>query len=372
MDGNLIRRLTEGVFPVIRVITVDEQAGWVYFLAFADRQRSLDRHLYRVNLEGNNFTQLTEATGWHASQFSPSKEFFLDTHSSVARPPVVELRRADGELLQTLSEANIDELTEELKWSSPEEFVVKAADNTTDIYGVLYKPYDFDPNKKYPVIELIYANPRSISVRNTFKPSFVWVDHVQALAQLGFITFIVDQRGTGGRGKEFRDVVYGNHGRYEIPDHVAALEQLAAERPYMDLSRVGIFGTSGGGYATLRAMLLAPDVYHVGIAAKARVQASAESYMDLPRNNQEGWEYSSNLRIAGNLKGKLLLIHGTSDINVPIGGTMMMVEALIQAGKPYDLLVFPEQPHASSKWGTVSTRYMREAIRRYFQEHLKP
>ena len=390
LDGTLLRRLTEGAFPVLRGVAVDEERGWVYFIAHGDQRRPYDTHLYRVNLEGNGFQRLTETPGQHALanyrvtqqlpegiQFSPSKEFFLDTHSSTSRPPVVELRRADGTLLQTLSRANIDGLKEELKWTPPEEFVVKAADGKTDLYGLLFKPYDFDPNKKYPVIEYIYAGPQVDLWPYTFTidGQLGMAKLAPALAQLGFIVFGLDARGTPHRGKEFQDVVYGNLGRYEIPDHVAALQQLAEKRPYMDLSRVGIYGYSWGGYFTLRALLLAPDVYHVGVAgapvADGSKAGSVEVLMGLPQKNKEAYEYASSLRLARNLKGKLLLIIGTSDRNTPFSETMKMVEALIRAGKPYDLLVFPEKNHFNARVGT-SGRYMQEAIRRYFQEHLKP
>ncbi len=377
-DGTLVRRLTQGTFPVSRVVAVDEKAGWIYFTAQGDQQRLYDTHLYRVSLEGKEFTQLTGTTGQHEIQFAPSKEFFIDTHSTVDRPPTVELRKADGTLLRTLSEANIDSLHSELRWSPPEEFVVMAADGETDLYGVLYKPYDFDPNKKYPVIEVIYG--AAAEVPHTFThPHGVdfHAEHAQALAQLGFITFQVDNRAIWGRerGKKFWSEIYGNIGRHEIPDHVATLEQLAEKRPYMDLSRVGIFGHSWGGYFTIRALLLAPDVYHVGIANAPAIAEllHAEAWLvaamgGSPHNNKEGYEHFSNLRVAGNLKGKLLLIHGTSD-NLDLGGTMKMVEALIRAGKPYDLIIFPEQGHGLS--GKNRT-YRREAVRRYFQEHLKP
>ncbi len=375
LDGTLIQRLTEGAFSVVRVIAVDEQVGWVYFIARGDQQRPRDAHLYRVNLEGKNFTRLTEGAGKHGRyqgsppiRFAPSREFFLDTHSSVDRPPAVELRRADGTLLRTLSKANIDALREELKWSPPEEFVVKAADGKTDLHGVLYKPYDFDPDKRYPVIEWIYGGADSLQVQRTFTARNWMVVQAQALAQLGFITFIVD----GHLSKALLDVFYGNVGR-DIPDHVATLKQLGVKRPYMDLSRVGVYGYSRGGTNTLRAMLLAPDVYHVGVAGSPSSQVWAEGKMGLPKNNKQGYVYSSNLRVAGNLKGKLLLIVGTSDINGPsFAESMKIVEAFIRVGKPYDLLVFPEQPHPTHKWTPVSFRYMQEAIRRYFPEHLKP
>ncbi|MCH7601947.1 MAG: DPP IV N-terminal domain-containing protein [Planctomycetes bacterium] len=378
-DGNLIRRLTAGAFPVGRVVAVDEKAGWVYFTAHGDQRRPYDTHLYRVNLDGQRFRKLTEATGQHDTRrdpshtirFSPSKEFFLDTHSTVTRPPVVELRRADGKLLQTLSKARIDDLTE-LKWKPPEEFVVKAADGKTDLWGVLFKPYDFDAKKKYPVIEVIYGGPKVSVVPNTFTGYKNYNGQAPALAQLGFITFILDGRGTPERGKAFQDVVYGNLGRHEIPDHVAALKQLAEERPYMDLSRVGIVGHSWGGYFTVRAMLLAPHVYHVGIASASPAEGGPLTfYMGLLRDNKEAYEYASNLRLADNLEGKLLLIHGTSDNVVPLSDTMKMAEAFIQANKPFDLILIPEIGHRSWRAGKSGT-YWREAIRRYFQEHLKP
>ena len=377
LDGTLLRRLTEGAFPVLRVVAVDEERGWVYFIAHADQRRPYDTHLYRVNLEGEGFQRLTEAPGQHALasyvftrhpalvlsrlswpegvQFAPSKEFFLDTHSSIDRPPTVELRRADGTLLQTLARANIDALKEELQWSPPEEFVVKAADGETDLYGLLFKPYDFDPNKKYPVIEYIYGGSQATLWPNTFtidgQPLMAKLP--PALAQLGFIVFGVDSRGTPHRGKEFQDVGYGNGGGHVIPDHVAALKQLAEERPYMDLNRVGIYGYSSGGSFTLRALLLAPDVYHVGVAG-----ATAG-----------GWG-GRVPQVVDNLKGKLLLILATSDINIFFAESMKLVDALIQADKPYDLLVIPDQDHFSSRVGR-SGRYMQDAIRRYFQEHLK-
>ena len=367
-DGSLIRRLTEGTFPVVRVLAVDEKNGWVYFTARADRQRPYDTHLYRVTLEGKDFTRLTEATGQHDIQFAPSNEFFLDVHSSVDRPPAAELRRADGRLLQTLSKATMDGL-DELKWSPPEQFVVKAGDGKTDLYGVLYKPYDFDRGKKYPVIDFIYAGPQAVVVPQTFMRNFVY--QAMAMAQLGFVTFIVDGRGTPGRGKAFQDVVYGNLGRYEIPDHVAALKQLAEKRAYMDLTRVGITGYSWGGHFALRAMLQAPEVYHVGVAGAPdtdlynHLPNDIEPWLGQPQKNREAYDYGSNLWLAGNLKGKLLLVHGTSDVNVPFAVTMRMVDALVRAGKFFDLIVLPEEKHPI-------TTYMREAQRRYFQEHLKP
>jgi dipeptidyl aminopeptidase/acylaminoacyl peptidase len=287
----------------------------------------------------------------------------------------VELRAADGTLLRILLTANFDAI-KELKWKAPEEFVVKAADGKTDLYGVLYKPFDFDPSKRYPVIEVIYGGPwLSMCMRSPFIP-LEWSRSALGLAQLGFITFVVDGRGTPERGKEFQDVVYGNMGRYEIPDHTAALQQLAEKRPYMDLNRVGIFGHSFGGYMALRALLLSPDAYHVAVSSAAAVDweeiqfTDAEPYLGLPQKNRERYDYASNLWLASNLRGKLLIIHGTSDEVALFSQTMKMVEALIRAGKQFDLLVLPDRGHGIHR--IPGKTYWREAIGRYFQEHLKP
>jgi dipeptidyl aminopeptidase/acylaminoacyl peptidase len=284
---------------------------------------------------------------------------------------VTELWRADGKLLQILSRANVEDIKGE-GWSPPEEFTVTAADGDTDLYGLLYKPPDFDPNKKYPVIEWMYAGPWTTIVARKFA-DFLGAE-AELLAQLGAVVFTVDARGTPGRGREFEDVVQGNLGRNEIPDHVAALRQLAATRPYMDIGRVGVFGGSWGGYFALRAMLLAPDVYHVGVAMKPPADIAdyfadfVEPYMGLPENDPEGYEFGSNTRFARNLEGKLLLIHGTGDVEAPFSGTMKMVDALITEDKFFDLIVVPDEGH--SLFRGRHGDYLREAVRRHFKEHL--
>ncbi len=369
IDGTLGTRLTKGTFPVVEVIAVDDEDGWVYFTAHGDQERPYDTHLYRVRLDGTNFSQLTEAAGQHEIQFAPSRRLFIDTHSSVSRPPVVELRRADGSLLQVLAKADISGLAQ-LQWRAPEEFVVKAADGKTDLWGVLFKPYDFDPSKKYPVIEVIYGASHASVVPKSFTDYRAYFGEAPALAQLGFITFIVDARGTPERSKAFQDVVYGNLGRHEIPDHVATLTQLGDARSYMDLTRVGIMGLSMGGYFVVRAMFLAPDVYHVGVASATAVSVKREWDMGSPESNEVGYRYASNLEFAHSLKGKLLLIHGTSDPESQFQNAMKLADALIRAGKPYDFLVMPGQGH--SLWRGEHAGYWRDAVRRYFQEHLKP
>jgi dipeptidyl aminopeptidase/acylaminoacyl peptidase len=370
LDGRLIGRLTEGPFPVLMVVDVDREQDLVFFKANAE-ERPYDSHLYRVNLDGEGFKRLTEGTGDHLVQLAPSKRCFLDQHSSVTRPPVTEVRSTEGEHLLTLSEADTTAL-EAFGWLPGEEFTVKADDGATDLRGILFRPIDFDPQKKYPVIDFIYAGPFTTVVPNTYASPDRLPRHANSMAQLGFITFIVDGRGTTQRGKAFQDASYGRIGEIEIPDHVAALRQLAAERPYMDLDRVGIFGTSWGGYFALRGMLTAPDVFHVGIAVApgdlTEAQAINEPYMGLPKNNQKGYAAGSNPNVADQLKGKLLLIHGTADVNAPVSTTMRMADALIRSGKMHDMAIIPGANHF---FGGSGGMYMSRLVIQYFREHLQ-
>ncbi|MET0392828.1 MAG: DPP IV N-terminal domain-containing protein, partial [Chitinophagaceae bacterium] len=319
MNGALIRRLTAGAFPVIEPIKVDEKAGWIYLRANAEPDL-YSTQLYRVSLEGKHFKRLTEASGSHYFRMAPSGQYFIDAHSSPSRRPVVELRSTDGGLLRVIRTADTSRL-HQTGWTAPQPFIVKAADSTTDLYGILYKPADFDPSKKYPVVEFIYGGQFMTVVPRGFIPNTGLSVQAQALAQLGYITFLVDGRGTTERDKAFQDVVYGNVGKYEIPDHVAALKQLAASRPYMDTSRVGILGHSWGGYFAIRALLQAPEVYKAGIAsAPGQLTEGAEviePYMGLPADNPAGYRFGANTNLAANLQGKLLFIHGTSDVNAP-------------------------------------------------------
>lgn len=372
LDGRLIRRLTRGDFPVERIVAVDEDEGFVYLLANAE-PRPYDTHLYRVPLAGGRLEKLTGAEGEHAVVMAPSKRYFLDTHSTPRRPPVVEWRRADGTLVKVLSRAGTRVLERELRWRPPETFTVTAADGETPLHGVLYQPWDFDPAKRYPVVDYIYNGPFITWAPQTF------LDRrgieALALAQLGFVTVVLDGRGTTERGKAFQDVVYRAFGRNEIPDHATALEQLAAERPFIDLSRVGIFGGSWGGYMTIRALLLRPDLFGVGVATNAvtglidHPASAIEGYMGLPQDMPEAYEEASNLRLADRLEGHLLLIHGTSDVNATFSNVMKMAAALVRADKPYDLLVLPEESHRIE--GQAS-RYADLARWRYFVEHLRP
>jgi dipeptidyl aminopeptidase/acylaminoacyl peptidase len=372
LDGTLIRRLTTGEWPALEVEAVDPAGDWVYFTGRAEA-RIYDTHLYRVRLNGTGFKRLTEATGQHAITMSPSGRYFLDRHSTPVRPEATDLRAADGRFIRTVATSDTTALAE-LKWRPPEEFVVKAADGVTDLHGLLFKPYDFDPSRRYPVIDYIFGNPSFEWVVKTFTAGANRQLESQALAQLGFIVLMVDGRGTSGRGKAFQDVVYQNFGTHEIPDHVATLKQLARERPYMDLDRVGLLGSQWpGSYMVLRGMLTAPDVYHVGVARlvtladpSSMLAVLIEPYMGLPQDNAAAYAAASNLPRVDQLRGKLLLIAETDEIQAPYSDIMKLVAALNAADKRYDLVLNPERPE-----GLNYRTYYMNLYRQYFQEHLQ-
>jgi dipeptidyl aminopeptidase/acylaminoacyl peptidase len=377
LGGTLVRQLTKGEYPVSRIVAVDEAEGWIYFTAHGE-ERVYDTHLYRVPLDGGEMVRLTEGEGQHEVFMSPSSMLFVDTHSSVTRPPSSELRRVDGTLVQVLENADIED-TAPLHRVSPEEFVVKAADGESDLWGLIYKPWDFDPQKKYPVIDHLYGGPQTTWAPRTYDGGSYGV-LAHAIAQLGYMVFIVDARGTPERGKAFQDVVYGQLGRNEIPDHVAALEQLAERFPYFDAERVGVYGNSWGGYFTLRAMLLYPDVYDAGVAGAPVSDVTQyighEMYLGPLADNLEAYDYGSNSKIAHRLKGNLLIPIGTSDKNVRFAFTMKMAEALIRAEKYFDMMVLPERDHHYGYTGKErpwhERIYFAELTRRHFQKYLPP
>jgi dipeptidyl aminopeptidase/acylaminoacyl peptidase len=369
LDGTLIRRLTTGAWPVLDVIAVDPAGEWVYFTAHAEA-RVYDTHLYRVRLDGTGFTRLTEATGQHVINLSPSRRYFLDRHSSPTRPEATELRAVDGRLILTVATTNTKPLAD-LKWSPPEEFVVKAADGKTDLHGLLFKPHDFDPDRRYPVIDYILAAPNLVWVIKQFSTNRAL--EAQALAQAGFIVFMVDGRGTPDRGKAFQDVAYRQFGTYEIPDHAATLKQLARDRPYMDLQRVGLIGQQWpGSYMVIRGMLTAPDVYCAGVGRLVTLADPSdmlavvvEPYLGLPQNDSVAYAAASNLPHISKLEGRLLLIAETNEYQAPLSDIMKTMTAFTRGGKRVDFILNTER-----EFPVPYRTYYMNAYRQYFQEHL--
>jgi dipeptidyl-peptidase 4 len=380
MRGRLLRQLTNGDYPVDSVVYVDEHEGRLYFTASPDQGRPYDKHLMEVSLRGGKPVQLSHAAGQHRIRFSPDGRFYLDEYSSPATSPVTELRTADGHLVRVLEKSPTDPAA---IWEGqpPEEFSVLAADGRTKLYGILYKPADFHPSKWYPVVQFVYGGPGVVISQHQFMPLASTLP--PALAQLGFITFTLDSRGTPGRSKAFQDAAFHDIGTHQVDDYVAALQQLGTRHPYLDLSRVGVFGRSFGGYITLRAMLLAPELYRVGVAASPMTgdEKFCEGLVNgLPRDSEPA-QRARVIPLVGKLNGRLLIVSGTHDAEIPFDRVMKLTSAFERAGKLIDMMVLPEANHLlrnegsfgvsdSAPYAVMDHRQEANRIFSYFMDHL--
>lgn len=348
--GEVVRQLTRGEWVVRGIEHVDEEAGVVYFTA-SGRERGRDPylvHLYRVGLDGSGLRLLTPEPAEHSVSLSPSGRHFIDTYSRADLAPVSVLRRAsDGRVVRELERADVQNLLQ-TGWNWPEPFQAKARDGSTDIYGVIWRPSTFDPTKSYPVVEQIYTGPHGFHVPKSFHRAYR--NAAQSMAELGFVVVMVDGLGTARRGREFQKHSYRNLADSGLEDHIAALRQLAARYPYLDLTRVGVYGHSAGGYNSARAMFAHPEFYKVAVSSAG----SHDSQMDKAWWNTQWMGYpvgphyleQSNSALAHRLEGKLLLAHGDTDENVPVSATLQLADALIEANKDFDLLILPNQTHS--------------------------
>ncbi len=376
-DGTELGRVTSGAFEVVKVLGVHGEA--VLLTARSDPERPYDVHLCRVQLDGSGFRQLTAEPGVHDPVLSPSGRFVVDRHSSLDRPHATDLLTADGALVARLAEADVSGLAQ-LDFVPPEAFTVVAVDGETVLHGVLYKPPGFDPARSYPVIEHQYGGPQSITHPMTFgEPAGDYgVTLGLQLAQLGFVVYTVDGRGTPGRGKAFQDVVYGRFHEYHVEEHAHVLRRLLDRHPFMDRTRIGVTGGSWGGYATVRSMLLEPELYRVGVARcpvydlDDHMASAIEPYMGLPVDRPEAFRAGSSLALVDGLQGQLLIVHGTSDVNATFSATMKMCAAAARAGKHVGLVVIPEADHGFMAGEISFERYMREALMLHFVEQLAP
>jgi dipeptidyl aminopeptidase/acylaminoacyl peptidase len=372
-DGTLKNRITSGPWAVIEILRVDEATRSVYFTA-AGREPDRDpyfRHLYRINLDGTGLTLLTPEDADHVVSVSPSGRFFVDTWSRRDQPPVTVLRRPDGTVAFELQKADVSRYAE-LAGGWPERFTAKGRDGITDVHGLLFRPSTFDSTKSYPIIDYVYPGPQ---VGGIGSRSFNVTPggNARALAELGFIVMQIDAFGAPLRSKAFHDAYYGNMGDNGIPDHIAVIRNLAARYPYIDLGRVGIYGHSGGGFASTDAILRYPDFFHVAVSTAGNHDNRSydytwgEKYQGLLKKNGSGDNFDSqaNHLLAKNLKGKLLLMYGTLDDNVHPNATLLVVDELIRANKRFDMLVMPNRNH-----GFAGEPYVVRRTWDYFVEHL--
>lgn len=380
-DGAIKHQITSGDWVVTALLGVDEATGRVYFTA---RGREAGRHpeydfLYSAGLDGSATTLLTPEDGDHAVTAVPGARFFVDSWSRIDQPSVSVLRGADGRVVKELERADISALRA-TGWRAGEAFRTKARDGVTEITGVIWKPSHFDSTKRYPVIDHIYPGPLISPAPKEFFPnrapfSYSLAGQVQALAELGFIVVEIDALGNTARNKALYTAWYGNMGDNGIPDHVAAITQLAARHRWMDLSRVGIYGHSGGGFSSTDAMLRYPDFYSVAVSTagnhdnRTYYHGWGERFQGLlVRDTLRGTDNfapAANKSHVANLKGKLLLIHGDMDDNVHPAHTIALVDALVKANKRFDMFILPDADH-----NLTNHPYVLRRTWDYFVEHL--
>ena len=380
MDGKLKKQITKGNFVVTRIVKVDTASRMIYFEANG-REQGRDpyfTHLYSINFDGGNLKLLTPEDGNHQVTMSPDGKFFVDNYSKPDVPTVSVLRDMTGKLVANLEKTDVSRLAA-AGWKPPTTVTVKSRDGKWDLYGLMFTPTNLDPSKKYPVVNYIYPGPQGggVGTRN-FGASRS--DH-QSLAELGFIVIIIDGSCNPDRSKSFHDACYGNMADNTLEDQVSGIRQLATRFSYIDLTRVGVWGHSGGGFATAAAMFRFPDFYKVGISESGNHDNRnyeddwGERYIGLLKG--DNYEKQANQTYAKNLKGKLLLIHGGMDDNVPPYNTYLVVDALIKANKDFDLIILPNARHGYANNAMTpgvpdltSSYYIMRRRWDYFVKHL--
>jgi len=361
--GQLKNQITKGEWVVSRIVKVDEKKRQIYFLAVGrEGGNPYFNHFYKIGFDGKGLKALSPEEGNHTVALSPGGNYFVDSYSQPDVPPVTVLRNLDGKVLVALEKADISRLLA-TGWKAPKPITVKAGDGKTDLYGLLFTPTNLDSTKKYPIVDYIYPGPQGGSV-GSWSFTVSRVDN-QALAELGFIVVEIEGTSNPYRSKSFHDMSYGDMSTNTLADQVAGIKELAGRHSFIDLNRVGIWGHSGGGFATAGAMFRYPDFFKVGIAESGNHDNRnyeddwGERYdglLTMGADGKSNYEAQANQNYAKNLKGKLMLAHGLMDNNVPPYNTMLVIEALTKANKNYDLVVFPNAPHG---YGVYSPYMMR-------------
>lgn len=372
--GELKNQITKGDFVVTQLLKVDEKNKKLYFLANGKEQGRdpYYSHFYSIDFSGKNLKLLTPENGNHSVSISPDTKYFVDTFSTPDTPSVTVLRNINGELILELAKTNISKL-KEIGWKPAINVKVRSSNDKWDLYGLMYTPTKLDTSKKYPVVNYIYPGPQGGGVGSrSFAPARR--DH-QALAELGFIVVVIDGTCNPSRSKAFHDACYGNMADNTLEDQISGIKQLADKYGYLDLDRVGVWGHSGGGFATAAAMFKYPEFYKVGISESGNHDSRnyeddwGERYIGLMIEDEDGksnYDNQANANLAKNLQGKLMLAHGGMDDNVPPYNTYLVVDALVKANKNFDLVIFPNARHGFGE----DSNYMMRKRWDYFVEHL--
>lgn len=364
--GQVKQQITKGEWVMRNVVKVDEKARSIIFTG-SGRESGQDPYLlqyYKVDFEGKHLQALTSENAQHTGRFSTDSRYFTDSYSRVDMPPVTVLRDADGKIIMELEKADITAL-QQSGWRMPEVLSAKGRDNKTEIWGIILRPSNFDPSRQYPVIEYIYAGPHSSFVPKSFQANY---RGMQELAELGFIVVQIDGMGTSNRSKAFHDVCWKNLKDAGFPDRILWMKAAAAKYPYIDLSRVGIYGTSAGGQSSAGAVLFHPEFYKVAVSSCG----CHDNRMDKMWWNEQWMGYPigphyaecSNVTNAWRLQGKLMLILGEMDDNVDPSSTLQLVNALIKANKDFEFVMVPGMGHSSG--GEYGERKRRD----FFVKHL--
>jgi len=371
-DGEC-KQLTEG-YTIRQILRIDSEKKLLFFSA-SNRglgETPYQKYPYCLDLTTGHITCLRSESGDHETHFSPNGEFYLDTWTTYNKEPVATLYAITGEVVRVVCQSDASQLRK-AGYVEPTPFCVKSADGTTDIYGMLFFPPGFDAEKSYPVVEYCYGGNQKMLAPQTFMESLSrHAGYTQSLANLGFIAIIIDGRGTPLRGKAFHDHCYNNMGACAgIDDHEAAYQQLKLLYPAIDLDRVGVWGHSGGGFATFQFMVKKPHLYKVGVSTAGNhaqeIYSASWSELFMEPFNKELWKNQNAEYLAGNLQGHLLLMHGDLDDNVHPANTIRIVNALINADKDFDLLIIPNRHH-----DLHDHPYYRRRLLEYFVKHLHP
>jgi dipeptidyl-peptidase 4 len=367
LEGKQLTQLTKGEWEVSAVDAVDEAKGLVYFTA--TEKSPLERHLYRVALDASGFARLSKDEGTHAAVLAPNAAAFYDTYSNTVTPSRQDLYRADGSHIATINENKIAELAD--YHLSPMEFLAVKSRDGVQLNASIIKPPDFHPQKKYPVLVYTYGGPQAQVVRNAWGgANFLW--H-QLMVQKGYIIFSLDNRGSAGRGHAFETPLHFRMGAQELSDQRDGVQYLKS-LPYVDANRIGIWGWSYGGHLTLHAMFEADNDFKAGFAGgpvtdwRYYDSIYTERYLGLPQKNGKAYQDSSPVKYAGQLKGKLLIAHGTGDDNVHFANTLAVINELIEAGKYVEVLAFPGRGHGVSD--PPARRVLMQRVTQFFLDSL--
>jgi dipeptidyl-peptidase 4 len=378
--GQLKNQITHGPGNAAQVLYVDQKDRIIYFVGVG-KEKDNDpyfRYFYSVRFDGSELRLLTPEYADHHIEMSPHGRYFVDSYSTVTQPEITVVRDRTGKVVMDVAHQDIARLLA-AGWVPPAPIKVKGRDGTTDLYGFMFKPSHFDPSKKYPIVNHVYPGPQTGSCGD--RQFHAAHGDLQSLAELGFIVVCIDGMGTPWRSKSFHEAYYGDLGDDTIPDQVAGMKDLARQNPFIDLDRAGIYGHSGGGDASASAMFHFPDFFKVGIAESGNHDERdyeddwAEKWSGLEVKNADGtsnYDSQANQNFAANLKGHLLLAHGTMDDNVPPNNTLLVVDALIKANKDFDLLMIPNVAHGYGRVTPYMTRRRWDYVVRYLAGDLPP